>query len=79
MFIQALFSKLSSFALQGNVLWSSGRCVPIDAVVARRPPKLLVRERLDRSLPVGSYYTIPFFRVAQLDGSRILNFMVLGS
>ncbi|CAE7469986.1 Dual specificity protein phosphatase PHS1 [Symbiodinium microadriaticum] len=28
----------------GNVLWSDGRCVPIDAVVARRPPKLLVRE-----------------------------------
>eukprot|EP00439_Symbiodinium_sp_Y106_P052472 s30_g7.t1 len=30
----------------GNVLWSEGRCVPIDAVVARRPPKLilLVRE-----------------------------------
>ena len=27
-----------------NTIWTHGRCVPIDAAVARRPPKLLVRD-----------------------------------
>ena len=27
-----------------NTIWTQGRCVPIDAAVARRPPKLLVRD-----------------------------------
>ena len=42
-----MVEPLRSLGWRGNVqniLWAEGRCVPIDAQVARRPPKLLVRE-----------------------------------
>ena len=34
----------------GNTIWAHGRCVPIDAAVARRPPKLLVRDMDHKAL-----------------------------
>ena len=46
-----------------NTIWTHGRCVPIDAAVARRPPKLLVRD-MDQKATGGDPIFKDLFRAA---------------
>eukprot|EP00438_Fugacium_kawagutii_P001855 Skav217731 [mRNA] locus=scaffold3421:4355:10802:+ [translate_table: standard] len=52
----------------GNTIWSPGaRCVPIDAAVARRPPKLLVRDMDQKALGAAGLQAAWLLELALLD------------